>query len=154
MSETTMAGHGNLDVVDPPTPWVKPVPGLDPLSTVYFTEAAKGRLLIERCPRCGHAQHYPRGWCVECGAEVGWEEASGRGTVYTFTVVRQSGVPGFREEVPFVTAMIDLDEGPRVLGTITDVDVETVRIGDPVQAYVVRMTDELGLPMWRPASRP
>lgn len=151
MEETTFDGAGSLDVVDPTTAWIKPVPGLDPLSTVYFTQAAQGRLLIERCPRCGRAQHYPRGWCVDCGSPVDWEEASGFGTVYTFTVVRQSGVPGFREEVPFVTVMVDLDEGPRVLGTLTDVDVDAVRIGDRVQAYVVRMTPDLGLPMWRPA---
>ncbi len=151
MSEATSMEHARLDVVDPATPWVKPVPGLDPLSTVYFTEAANGRLLIERCPKCGRAQHYPRGWCVDCGHQVEWEDASGLGTIYTFTVIRQSGVAGFREEVPFVTALIDLDEGPRVLGTVTDVDVDAVEIGDRVQAYVVRMTPELGLPMWRPA---
>jgi len=146
---TSMSGP-MVEVVDPPTPWIKPVPSLDPLSTVYFTEAANGRLLIERCPACQRAQHYPRGWCVDCGGPVEWEASPGLGVIYSYTVVRQSGVPGFREEVPFVSALIDLDEGPRLLGTVTHCAVDSLRIGDRVQAYVVRMTPDLGLPMWRP----
>jgi uncharacterized OB-fold protein len=151
MGDVNRAG-ARLQVLDRGNPWIKPLPGLDPLSTVYFTEAARGRLLYEHCSACGENQHYPRGWCVRCSAPVEWAQASGRGTVYTYTVIRQNGLPGFREEVPYVSALIDLDEGPRLLGTVTDCDVEAIRIGWRVEAYIELMTPELGLPMWRPAA--
>jgi uncharacterized OB-fold protein len=141
-----------LEVVDVRDTWVKPVPGTDPLSKEYFAAAAEGRFLIQRCPGCRHAQHYPRAVCVRCGATPDWEEASGRGRVYSFSVIRQAGMPGFAEEVPYVVALVDLDEGPRVMGNITDCDVDDVRMDAPVSAYLMHVADEVGLVQWRLAA--
>jgi uncharacterized OB-fold protein len=138
-----------LEVVAPAIPWVKPIPQLDPLSGQYFRAASEGRLVYERCPACGHSQHYPRAVCQRCGATPEWATASGRGVVYSFTVIRQSGQPGFSDELPYVLALVDLDEGPRLIGNITHCDVDDVRIGAAVAAYVLSVAPEIGLPQWR-----
>ena len=72
--------------------------------------------------------------------------------VHTFTVVRQYGARPFRDELPYVIAMVDLEEGPRVFGSITDCDVDTVEIGMAVEVHFVKAADEIGIPYWRPTS--
>jgi uncharacterized OB-fold protein len=136
-------------VIIPESGWAKPLPQVDPLTEHYFRAAANGTLLIERCPECKHAQHYPRGVCTECGAAPQWEAVSGTGTVYTFSIVWQSGAPGFKQEMPYVVALIDLDEGPRLMGNITGCPVEDVKIGARAEAYVVRADEEIGIVQWR-----
>jgi len=130
--------------------WTKPLPAPDPLSAVYWAAAAEGRLLIQRCPACGHRQHYPRAACTRCGTTPGWEEASGRGTVHTFTVVRQNGAPGCRDEAPYVVAIIELEEGPRMMGNVTHPPDE-VFVGLPVRAYVVEAEPGVGIVQWEAA---
>ncbi|WP_166462554.1 Zn-ribbon domain-containing OB-fold protein [Amycolatopsis acidicola] len=127
----------------------RPRPEPNEVTAPYFAACARGELLIQRCPDCGHAQHYPRALCTSCGAAPDWERSSGQGTVYTFTVIRQTGVAPFREEVPYVVAMIELAEGPRLMGNVTGVDPEAVRIGMPVEVYMVQVDDEVGVPYWR-----
>lgn len=131
--------------------WAKPLPDLDPVSSRYWSAAAEGRLLIQRCPACGERQFYPRALCVACGADPEWEEASGRGRVHTFTVIRQQGARGFRDETPYVVAMIDLEEGPRLMGNVTGCGVEDVTVGMPVRAYALEAAPGIGIPMWEPA---
>ncbi|MEU6849642.1 Zn-ribbon domain-containing OB-fold protein [Actinacidiphila alni] len=150
-SETVRGAQGTLEIVDVIDSWTKPVPDLDPVSTTYFRAAHDGTLLIQHCPACGTRQHYPRLVCRHCAATPEWEAASGLGTVYTFTVVRQAGMPGFQDG-PYVIALIDLDEGPRMMGNITDCPVDDVRIGARVQAYQLRIADGIGLPQWRLAA--
>ena len=131
--------------------WAKPLPEPDPVSGPYWSAAAEGRLLIQRCPGCGHRQFYPRALCLACGAEPEWEEASGRGTVHTFTVVRQQGAAAFRDEAPYVVAMIDLEEGPRMMGNLTGCPVDQVSIGMAVRAYALEAAPGIGIPQWEPA---
>lgn len=130
--------------------WDRPLPDPDPVSARYWSAAARGELLVQRCPDCGARQFYPRALCTACGGEPDWEAVSGRGTVHTFTVVRQYGIAPFREEVPYVVAMVDLAEGPRVLTNLVQCDPEQVTVGMAVEAVVVRATPEVGIPYWRP----
>lgn len=132
--------------------WTKPLPDLDPVSSTYWSAAAEGRLLIQRCPACGERQFYPRALCVACGADPEWEEVSGRGRVHTFTVIRQQGARRFRDETPYVVAMIDLEEGPRLMGNVTGCGVEEVTVGMPVRAYALEAAPGIGIPMWEPAA--
>ncbi|MGH9027755.1 MAG: Zn-ribbon domain-containing OB-fold protein [Acidimicrobiia bacterium] len=131
--------------------WTRPLPAPDPVSTPYWEAAARGELLIQRCPACGHRQHYPRAVCTQCGETPEWEQASGRGTVYTYTVVRQNYAKPFRDELPYVVAMIDLEEGPRVMGNV-DGPVDEVHIGMPVEMFTVVADEGIGIPFWRPAN--
>ena len=99
----------------------------------------QGRLVIQRCPSCGAAPVLsPGDLHLLRRAIPEWEEASGRGIVYTFTVIRQHGAKPFRDELPYVVAMVKLDEGPMMMGNITGCEVDDVTIGMPVEAYVVR----------------
>lgn len=107
-------------------------------------------MLIQRCRSCVRPQFYPRYFCTECAGDVDWIEASGRGEVHSFTIVRQNGTPPFDTLVPYVLALIELDEGVRMMGNIVDVAIDDVHIGMPVQVTFTRETDDIVLPMWRP----
>jgi len=131
--------------------WTKPVPAPDPVSAAFWGAAAEGRLLIQRCPSCGSRQFYPRAICTTCGTDPEWEEASGRGTVYTFTVIRQQGAEPFKGEVPYVVAMIALEEGPMMMGSVTGCSPDDVSIGLVVRAYAVEVEPGVGVVYWEPA---
>jgi uncharacterized OB-fold protein len=145
-SAQTSAGPGPVPGHD------RPLPETDPLSSVYWAAAARGELLIQTCDSCGNNQFYPRAVCTTCGQTPRWLQASGDGTVYTFTIVRQHGMSPFREEVPYVIAMIDLAEGPRLMSRITDCDVDDVHVGMAVKAYLVPAAPDIGVHYWRPAA--
>jgi uncharacterized OB-fold protein len=130
--------------------WTKPLPLPDGVSSRYWAAAAEGKLLIQHCPSCGQYQFYPRALCTACGGDPEWVEAAGRGTVHTFTVVRQMGMKPFRDELPYVVAMVELDEGPMMMGNVTDCDPESVAVGMAVEAHFVRVDETTGIPYWRP----
>ena len=131
--------------------WAKPLPQPDNVSAPYWQAGAEGRLVIQQCPNCNHRQFYPRALCTVCAAEPEWLECTGRGTVHTFTVVRQNGARTFRDEVPYPIAMVELEEGPLMMGAITDCDADSVTIGMPVEVHFVKAADDIGIPYWRPA---
>ena len=132
------------------TEWKKPLPEHDPVFAPFWEAAARGRLLYQECPVCGHRQFYPRPLCTACGADPEWAEASGRGTVHTFTVVRQYQAPPFVDELPYVVAVIELDEGVKMIGNVTGCPVDDVNVGMPVEAYAVEAAEGVGVPYWRP----
>jgi uncharacterized OB-fold protein len=135
----------------PPTEG-RPLPAPDHLSAEYWRSAADGKVLYQECPACGHRQFYPRVVCTKCGATPEWRTASGKGTVHTFTVIRQNYAAPFREQLPYVVAMVELDEGPRMMTNLTGCEPDDVRVGMPVEAYTVPVDEEIGLPFWRPAA--
>jgi uncharacterized OB-fold protein len=103
----------------------------------FWEGAARGEVRIQRCGACGLHQHYARFLCSHCGSDdLSWVTASGMGTVYSFTVIRQNGVPPFKARTPFVVATVDLDEaGARLIAAMPSVDPEAgAEIGMRVQA--------------------
>jgi uncharacterized OB-fold protein len=137
----------------PPVPYPAPIP--DQSTAHYWEAAARGELVIKRCDNCGRAHFYPRPFCPVCwSTAVRWERASGRGTVYTFSVVRRSDLPPFRDRVPYVPAIVELAEGPRMMTAIVDVDPADVRIGMEVDvAFAPAGPDgSAAVPVFRPAS--
>jgi uncharacterized protein len=133
------------------TEWERPLPVKDAVSAPYWEAAARGELVVQECPKCGHRQFYPRAVCTDCGADPEWLTCTGRGTVHTFTVIRQNHAKPFKEELPYVVAMVELDEGPRMMGNVTGVEADDVRIGLPVEIYFVAADDDVAVPFWRPA---
>jgi uncharacterized OB-fold protein len=109
-----------------PAPKTEAVPEL----AEFWAAAARGRLLLRRCDDCGDPIWYPRTFCPGCGSlRTSWSDASGRGRIYSFTVVHRSAVPGYRDATPYVVAYVELAEGPRILTNIVDCDPGAVRIG-------------------------
>jgi uncharacterized protein len=128
----------------------RPMPMMtDAASKEYFTAWADQRLVIQHCPECGHWQHYPRALCERCGATPLFEEQEPVGEVYTFTVIRQMGVEPFKSEAPFPIAMVELACGVKIMGTVTDCEIEDLQIGMPVEGHAV-VIDGIGIPYWRP----
>ena len=100
----------------------------DPLTAPFWQAAAERRLIIQRCSGCGHHQLYPRPFCTACQSDaVDWVPATGTGTVYTLTTVHVEIAPDMKP--PYVVAVVELDEGPRLTTNLTDPDL---RIGDRV----------------------
>lgn len=134
------------------TGYVKPLPVIDGLTEPYWDAANYGRLLVQRCTTCQRFQHYPRPHCTHCGAlTMEWTQADGRGVVHTYTVIYRNDAPGFVDELPYVFAIIQLDEGVRMAGNIHHVDPESVYVGMPVRVIFDRASDDLAIPQWEPA---
>ena len=130
----------------------KPVPKPYPDTAPYWQAAANNQLLIQKCLDCGELQFYPRGVCKSClSSSLSWQQASGQGTVYTFTVNYRAPHPGFVDDIPFVTAIVELSEGVRMMTNIVECDPEQVTIGMPVRVVFDKVTDEIALPKFRPA---
>lgn len=111
-----------------------PSPIVNPDSRVYWDGARQGRLMIRKCKACGAMHFLPRYLCPACwSAELDWIQASGHGTVHSFTVIRRAPLPAFAGRVPYVVALIDLDEGPRMMANILGDDALQTRIGDRVE---------------------
>ena len=129
----------------------KPLPVVDPESAPFWEACSERRLLIQRCGACGAAVFYPRAICPACHADqLGWEETSGQGEIYSYTISRRPAGPGWSDEVPYAVVLVDLVEGVRMLGALRTDDLDAVRIGMDV---TVDFEDRDGvmMPCWRPA---
>ncbi|MAL95544.1 MAG: hypothetical protein CME40_10750 [Haliea sp.] len=118
------------------------------LSDAYYAGCREGKLLLQYCSDCQQPQFYPRILCSHCGGrELAWREASGKGHIATFTVVRQPVSPAY--EAPYVVALIDLEEGPRMMSHIVNCDPEAVRVGQPVQVSFENWSETLTMPVFQ-----
>ena len=134
----------NIDAWAETPKWLVPTPSAE--DREFWAGAARGELRIQQCHDCGLHQHYPRVLCSHCGSEsVEFVTASGRGTVYSFTVIRKNGVPPFPQRVPFVVAAIDLEEpGARILASMPTTAPAAMMVGSAVRAVFRRATDDVG----------
>lgn len=106
------------------------LPEPDAFSRPYWDAAARGQLLLRRCRACGRAHHYPREFCPHCWSEdVVWEPASGDATLYTWSVVHRNDLPPFGARVPYVAAVVDLVEGPRMMTQVVGCEESALAIG-------------------------
>jgi uncharacterized OB-fold protein len=129
----------------------KPLPRPSAVSAPYWEAAREHRLVIQACGNCGHRFFYPRSTCPRClGTDLNWIEASGEGVVYSYTVLRQATTPGFEAEVPYVLAIVELDEGVRMTTNVIGCSPEDVRIGMPVEVVFDDVSPEVTLPKFSP----
>ncbi|MFD9909258.1 Zn-ribbon domain-containing OB-fold protein [Streptomyces sp. NPDC059063] len=108
------------------------LPEVDSFTRPYWDATAEGRLLVRRCRAagCGRAHHYPREFCPYCWSDdVVWERASGRATLYTWSVVHRNDLPPFAGRVPYVAAVVDLAEGPRMMTEVVGRAAAELRVG-------------------------
>ncbi len=129
----------------------KPVPVVNPWAKPFWEATREGKLIIQKCDDCQAHVFYPRTACPHCFSDnLGWVEASGRGTIYSFTVVENNAPSAFLGDMPFVIAMIDLEEGVRMLSNIVDCEPETLQCDMPVEVTFEKLNDEFTLPKFRP----
>ncbi|MCH6563699.1 MAG: Zn-ribbon domain-containing OB-fold protein [Deltaproteobacteria bacterium] len=128
-----------------------PRPGVDWETRAYWEGCGRHELILQRCRSCGTLQHRPRALCVSClSDEIEHFPASGRGTVYSFTVTHQNQAPGFREALPYVLAYVELEEGVRLLTNIVGCSPENVRIGLPVEVEYAQLEGDIAVPRFHP----
>jgi uncharacterized OB-fold protein len=111
------------------------IPIIDAASAPYWDAARQGRLLIAECGACGRVHHYPRPFCPHCWSDdVEPVQASGTGTLYTYSTVYVNDLPPFSDRLPYVAAIVELTEGPRVMTTIEGTEPDALRVGMAVTA--------------------
>jgi uncharacterized OB-fold protein len=111
----------------------------------YWEAAARGKLLVKFCHACGETHFYPRALCPFCFSDrTEWREASGKGTIYSFSVMR-------RVAAPYALAYVSLDEGPAMMTNIVDCDLATLRIGQAVRVVFKTSASGQPVPMFTPA---
>jgi uncharacterized OB-fold protein len=129
----------------------KPLPEPNETTRPFWEGTRAHQLRIQRCRDCRKYIFYPRALCPFCLSEhLEWRVASGRGKVYSYTVVRRAMHPAFREDVPYVLAIVELDEGPRLTTNIIGVPADEVRVDMPVRAAYDDVTPDLTLLKFEP----
>ena len=127
------------------------LPAVEDETRPYWEAAKQGRLLIKACNACGEVHHYPRPFCPTCWSEdVEWREVSGRGTIYTYSIVFRNDLPPFNEWSTYVPAIVELEEGPRLMTNIVETDAGSLRVGMPVEVRYRDLTDEWAAPVFVP----
>lgn len=130
----------------------KPLPRVDEESKGFWEACQRHELYVQRCRACGSFRHYPRSVCPEClSGDTEWVRSSGRGTVYTFTVTYQNQAAGFRDDLPYALAYVELEEGVRMLTNIVGCTPDAVCISMPVEVVFDDVTSEVTLPKFKPA---
>ncbi len=118
-------------------------------SRPYWEGLTQGELRIQRCNTCSRAVFYPRAICPHCFSDqLSWIVASGKGTIYSYTVAHQA-FGAFAAEAPFIIAIIELEEGVRMMTRIIDTQRERVRVGAPVQVTFEPVGEQFTLPYFR-----
>jgi len=133
----------------------KPLPAITTEAKPFWDAAAQQTLIIQRCQDCKAWVWTPRPSCNECGSEkVEWTQMSGKGEVYSFTVIRQivgrAASKAFEPDIPYVIAWVNLDEGPRLITNIIGCPVENVKLGMKVTVQFEKASEKVWLPKFKP----
>lgn len=132
----------------------RPTPVPTPETAPFWAASVEGRLSIQCCRSCGTHIFYPRLVCPSCMSEdLDWITCSGRGAVYSFTVVKRAP-PAFADMVPYVVALVELEEGPRMMSWVRTADIDGVHIGMPVMVAFDAVSEDVALPVFVPAQGP
>ena len=132
-------------------PGVKPVPVPTKETQPYWDGCKQHELRVQKCAACGHHQFYPRLYCTTCMSDrVEWVKTSGRATVLSYTIIYRPVTQAFAGNVPYVVAMVTLDEGPQMMTNIVGCEPEKVHIGMPVQVTFEDWTEDISVPKFKP----
>jgi hypothetical protein len=122
-----------------------PAPAINPETKPFWDAASEGRLLVKKCAGCGLFHYYPRALCPFCGSDrTEWQAASGRGSLYSYSVMR-------RAAAPYAIAYVTLDEGVTMMTNIVDCDLDALRIGQSVRVVFKPTEGGPPVPMFTPA---
>ncbi|MCL8209260.1 MAG: OB-fold domain-containing protein [Actinomycetia bacterium] len=129
---------------------MRPLPPMDAVSRPFWEGLRARTIRLPHCEACGHRWFPPAATCPRCLSDrIAWRPASGRGTVWSFTVFHKAYLPGF--EIPYNVAVVELDEGVRLFTNLVEVPLDAIRVGMPVEAVFEDVTDGVTLLKFRPA---
>jgi uncharacterized OB-fold protein len=128
----------------------KPLPELTEENRPFWDACRTGKLSLQKCRNCGHVRYPVARFCPECLSEDhDWAEMSGRGTVFSYIVFHRAYHPGFKADVPYNVALVQLEEGPRMFSNVVGTPNDAVRIGDAVEAVFDAVTPDVTIPRFR-----
>jgi len=131
----------------------KPLPAADDLSQPFWEAAKRQQLVVQRCRECGYFNHPPRPACDACQSQqLHFEPVSGRGTIYSFTVMHQPNIAGFEDQIPYLNILVELDEQPRLfmVANLPAAAERKIQIGGRVEVYFEEVSADVTLPQFRP----
>ena len=128
----------------------KPLPIVTEENRPFWEGCQQGKFLLQQCSKCHHFQFYPRLYCMQCSSDaVHWVEANGQGVIYSFTIIYQNKSPEFVHDTPYNVAIVQLEEGPRLMSNIVDIDATELQVDLPVVVVFDQVTDTITLPRFR-----
>jgi hypothetical protein len=131
----------------------KPLPVVDDLSRPFWEAARQHQLVVQRCRECGYFNHPPRPACDACQSQqLSFAPVSGRGTVYSFTVMHQPNIAGFEDQIPYLNILVELEEQPLLfmVSNLPAAALDKIRIGGQVEVYFEDVDADMTLPQFRP----
>jgi uncharacterized OB-fold protein/acyl dehydratase len=143
------AATSDEDVAPAPPGRIRPPRGHD--NSWWWDVVNEGKFPIQKCNGCGELYHPPRPMCQKCrGMDLGWVEASGNGSVYSYTVIHHPQFPGY--DFPLVAALVELEEGTRIVSSVVECKPEDIEVGMKVKGFIHTDDDGFMLPLFRPAA--
>ena len=128
------------------------LPTTDQETQPFWDGLQDGKFLLRHCNACGRDHYYPRPFCPTCWSDdLSWKEASGRAKIYTYSVVHVNDLPPFNERVPYVAAIVELEEGPRVMTNIEGLPFDELQADLPVVVEYKAISDDVTIPVFRRA---
>ncbi|MDD5095680.1 MAG: Zn-ribbon domain-containing OB-fold protein [Dehalococcoidia bacterium] len=129
----------------------KPLPAIHEETRPFWEKAKKHELWLQKCRDCGKFRFYPRSICPNCFSyNTEWSRVSGRGKIYSFTVSNRPPLQAFQKDVPYCLALVDLEEGVRMMTNIVECQWEDLKIDMPVEVVFEDVTPLISLPKFRP----
>lgn len=131
---------------------LKPLPAVDDLTRPFWEAAQQQQLIVQCCRACGYFNHPPRSVCDACQSQqLAFEPVSGKGSIYSFSVMHQQNIAGFEEQVPYLNILVELDEQPRLfmVANLPGSERDKVEIGKRVEVYFEKIAEEISLPQFR-----
>ena len=128
---------------------------MTPEAMPYWDGLREGKLMLPKCGNCDTPFFFPRIICPHCHSRnIGWMQASGKGTLYSFQIAYRALNPHFKIPPPYVLAMVELEEGPRIMSNLINIEADpaVVKIGMAVEVVYEKQTDEVTIPLFQPAS--
>jgi len=126
-----------------------PEPTLE--SQGFWDALREHKLVFQQCASCGQVRHYPRPVCGNCfSMDVAWKQASGKGSVHSWTVCHHAFHPSFKRELPYVVVTVDMDEGVRMVGRVENIPQDALAVGLPVEVGFLDLDERITFPIFRP----
>ena len=139
-------------MVDAVTGYPKPLPTLNDENTPFWQACREGVLKLQKCTQCAHVRYPINRFCPRCLSDAcEWTAMSGRGTVFSYIVFHQAYHPGFKADLPYNVALVQLEEGPRMFSNVVGVPNDQVRVGDAVEVSFDAVTPEITIPRFKPS---